>query len=117
MTAVNKTNLAKYKKRLQQMEQEVHQLSLSTKEDRAPVTLDQSMVGRLSRMDALQTQAMQLELERRRDTEIKRIHAALKRIDDGTFGECVHCGEDIHSERLEYDPAVPICINCAKPQD
>jgi len=50
------------------------------------VELDQQSVGRLSRMDALQNQAMQQETERRREVEIKRIDAALHRLGEDEFG-------------------------------
>lgn len=82
-------------------------------EERAAVELDQSTVGRLSRMDALQNQALQLETERRREIELARIEAALKRMETGGYGYCVSCGQDIQTKRLENDPATPVCIDCA----
>lgn len=81
--------------------------------DRRPVELDQSTVGRLSRMDALQGQAMALETERRREVELDRIERALERMDAGAFGYCTACDEPIAAKRLELDPAVPTCIDCA----
>ncbi len=75
--------------------------------------LDQSAVGRLSRMDAIQVQAMQLETERRRGIELQRIDAALKRIDSDDFGYCLVCDEAIQPKRLENDPTAPTCIDCA----
>ncbi len=45
--------------------------------------------------------------------ELRRIDAALSRIDDGTYGECQKCGEDISAERLEILPATPLCKSCA----
>ncbi|MBF0623118.1 MAG: TraR/DksA family transcriptional regulator, partial [Magnetococcales bacterium] len=56
-----------------------------------PVELDQTCVGRLSRMDAMQMQAMSKETDRRRKIEIQRIKSALNRIDSGDFGYCVTC--------------------------
>jgi len=84
-----------------------------TAEERDVVVLDQTSVGRLSRMDALQNQAMQVETERRREVELKRIDAALKRIDEDEYGYCVSCGEEIQPKRLDMDPANPVCIDCA----
>ena len=83
-------------------------------EDRAIVTLDQQSVGRLSRMDALQRQAMAAANARRRAAERQRINAALQRLDEGEFGYCQDCGEDIAPARLELDPAVALCVNCAR---
>ena len=88
--------------------------SETSAESRQPVELDQSRVGRLSRMDALQGQAMALEIARRRANEVRRIDAALARIDEGAYGYCVTCGEDIAAKRLDLDPAAAVCIDCAR---
>ena len=78
-----------------------------------PVELDQQRIGRLSRMDALQGQEMARAAERRRGLELRKIDAALARIDAGDYGWCVRCGEEIAAARLRLDPAVPVCIDCA----
>ncbi|WP_265529234.1 TraR/DksA family transcriptional regulator [Sphingomicrobium marinum] len=80
---------------------------------RKPVTLDQESVGRLSRMDAMQVQAMAQALERRRQSEKARIDAALTRIEEGEYGWCIACGEAIAPKRLAHDPSVAKCVNCA----
>lgn len=77
------------------------------------VTLDQQAVGRLSRMDALQSQAMAKAQQVRRDVKATALGAALERIDADEFGWCEACGEDIPRKRLEFDPAVVKCIGCA----
>lgn len=82
-------------------------------EGRAPVTLQQDSVGRLSRMDAMQAQAMALAAERRRASERRRIDAALKRIDADDWGWCLTCGDEIAAARLAHDPSVTLCISCA----
>lgn len=78
------------------------------------VTLDQQSVGRLSRMDAMQQQAMARATAARRAGTRQRIAAALARIDAGEFGYCSACGDAIAPERLALDPAVPLCLPCAK---
>lgn len=80
---------------------------------RAPVELDQTSVGRLSRMDAMQGREMALASERRRKNELSRIDAALRRLETGDYGYCVKCGEEIGEKRLGLDPAVATCIGCA----
>ena len=82
-------------------------------EDRGTVMLDQQSVGRLSRMDALQRQAMAQAAMRRRAARGARIDAALRRIDEGEFGFCQICGDGIAQERLDLDPTVPTCVSCA----
>jgi DnaK suppressor protein len=87
--------------------------SETTADNRRPVELDQTSVGRLSRMDAMQGQVMAVATEQRRRDEARRVEAAIKRIDDGDYGYCISCGEEIAPKRLEVDPTVPICIRCA----
>ena len=82
-------------------------------EGAAIVELDQSRVGRLSRMDAMQQQAMAVELNRRRDIRLERIKGALLRLEKGTYGLCVTCGIDIPEERMEFDPTAFFCQECA----
>ena len=85
----------------------------TSEEAAATVQLDQSRVGRLSRMDALQGQAMSVEMARRRKLTLERIERALQRMDQGVFGDCEECGESIATARLEHDPAAELCIRCA----
>lgn len=101
-------------KRLIEKREELLAIATASRDSRKPVELDQSRVGRLSRMDALQDQAMALETERRREIEIRRIGAALDRVESGNYGYCLTCGEEIEAKRLELDPATPVCIDCAR---
>jgi DnaK suppressor protein len=86
--------------------------SEATAEEQRPVELDQS-VGRLSRMDALQVQAMAQALEARRQGRLLRIEAALRRLDAGDYGFCEECGEKIPAKRLEIDAVTERCVDCA----
>lgn len=83
----------------------------------ATVDLDQSKVGRLSRMDAMQAQAMSQEAGRRREDELQRIASALERIESSDYGYCLACGEEIDARRLEFEPAVTLCIQCAEKRE
>ena len=86
----------------------------AAEDTRAPVTLDQESVGRLSRIDAMQVQAMALAAQRHRQAERNRIDEALKRIDSGDYGWCVRCGEEIEAKRIDHAPATAMCLACAK---
>lgn len=79
-----------------------------------PVELDQSRVGRLSRQDALQSQALSVAALERNRAEIGRLHRALTRIDDEDYGWCEECGAPIPDARLEIDPAADYCVSCAQ---
>jgi DnaK suppressor protein len=101
------------RQRLLQLQRELHALLESGEAATRVVELDQTAVGRLSRMDALQGQAMSQEQVRRRQVGLQRIAAALHRLDKGEFGDCQDCGEPIDVRRLEMDPAATLCIRCA----
>jgi len=77
------------------------------------VELDQSTMGRLSRMDALQGQAMSKETKQRHEQGLRKISSALSRMDSGDYGYCLKCDDCISLARLEVDPAASLCISCA----
>jgi DnaK suppressor protein len=70
-------------------------------------------IGRLSRLDAMQAQQIALAGKRRLEEERMRLGEALARIEMGSFGRCLRCGQDIALERLEYQPDALICVPCA----
>lgn len=95
---------------------ELNQLLLlreSSSESRAAVQLDQQSVGRLSRVDAMQSQQIAIAADRQRQRQIARIQRALSQMDSGEFGRCLDCDNDIAERRLEADPATPLCVSCA----
>lgn len=79
----------------------------------ATVELDQQAIGRLSRMDALQNQAMARASQVRRQVLRQRLMAALARMEEGEYGYCEDCGEAIVEGRLVLDPAATRCMSCA----
>jgi DnaK suppressor protein len=87
--------------------------SVWTAADRRPVQLDQQSVGRLSRMDAMQQQAMAAAQETWRHGRIRALEAAIRRIESGAFGFCGDRGEFIGIRRLELEPTVTRCRDCA----
>jgi DnaK suppressor protein len=103
----------KARERLLALRDEIRAASRQSEADRAPVALDQQSVGRLSRIDALQQQAMAQAAERARGRELQRIDAALRRIEEGEYGWCAECGEAIAERRLEIDPCATLCVKCA----
>ena len=102
-----------WRNRLLALRAEIHSIAETGNESAAVVELDQSKVGRLSRMDAMQAQAMAKASSQRREATLKQITVALKRLDDGDFGLCLNCDEPINPKRLEFDPTATLCIDCA----
>ncbi len=88
-----------------------------TRADADTVEADQSSIGRLSRMDALQRQAMAQGMRERLATRKRKLQAALDRIEAGTFGRCCQCEAEIDTERLDTDPAAVFCLTCMRERD
>ena len=113
MSELNETQIAEFKTMLSAELEELRALGRSSSADRAPVELDQQGVGRLSRMDAMQLQAMALAAERRRADRINIVESALGRIAAQEYGYCLSCDEPIAIRRLNADPAAARCLSCA----
>ena len=103
--------------RVTERREELLRLASAGEEEQGPVELDQNRIGRLSRMDAVQGQEMAREIGRRRALEISRADAALKRIEGDDYGYCLVCGVPIAAKRLNLDPTVPNCIECAQQRE
>ena len=98
-----------------QIEETIAELRGSLKsgaDETAAVQLDTS-IGRLSRMDAIQSQQMALALKQRQREQLQRLERALERINAGTYGQCRKCRGPIAIERLEAQPDAMLCVGCA----
>ena len=110
-------DLKYYKKRLDERLEAITARQEQQKQETAPVELDQARVGRLSRMDAMQQQAMSQAVARLTDLERQRIQSALGRMESGDYGYCVLCEDEIAEGRLRFDPSIMTCISCAEKAD
>jgi DnaK suppressor protein len=75
---------------------------------------------RLDELDQATTdveQSMRMRLRNRETLYLKKLEEALARIDEGTFGECESCGEDIELRRLEARPTATLCVHCKEEQE
>lgn len=87
--------------------------SMKTTEEAAkPVELDQTAVGRLSRMDALQNQHLTRNLKEREEIRFGALTDALARFEAGAYGICSACGGPISFERLFVVPEATDCGAC-----
>jgi DnaK suppressor protein len=102
-----------FRRKLLALRTELNALEQTGADAAQTVELDQTRVGRLSRMDAMQAQAMSKASNQRRAETLVAIEAALKRIERGDYGECRDCGAYINPRRLEFDPTARLCIGCA----
>ena len=83
----------------------------------APVVLDQSSVGRLSRMDAMQQQAMAKATRQKAQLRLTQCKAALSAFDRDEYGLCRKCEEPIGYRRLCAKPEAPFCVECQRGVD
>jgi DnaK suppressor protein len=103
-----------YRSKLEALREQLRASSAAAKDSRKPVELDQQAVGRLSRQDALQQQAMANAQDARRQNELRKIKLALTRIEAGEYGYCQECAEPIAPKRLEIDLTAIFCAACAR---
>lgn len=105
--------LERFKQQLEELEAELRDSVEGKADATAPVQVDSS-IGRLSRMDAIQSQQMALGLKARQQQALLRVQNALKAIANGTYGECRRCKGPIATERLEAQPDAVFCVTCAE---
>lgn len=106
-----------FRHQLLQRREELHKLEETRDSQQETVELDQTRQGRLSRMDALQGQAMARATAARVQLELRKIEAALARCDAGDYGYCLECGEEVARRRLELEPTAAFCIACAETRE
>ena len=111
---MNEEEIEQIRQKLLHLKSELEEQEKSFKETSKPVELDQSSVGRLSRMDAMQAQQMALEAARRCGHQLLMIEGALRRIESGEYGYCFVCGDEIDVRRLSVDPTNTRCMKCVE---
>ncbi len=102
-----------FQEKLLQLRADLEAVAATGDESAAVVELDQSKVGRLSRMDAMQAQAMAQASSQRREQMLRNITTALGRLERDEHGDCQSCNEPINPKRLELDPTATLCIDCS----
>lgn len=109
---MTEVEIQKIREKLKSLRKELQEMDDSLKETSEPVELDQTRVGRLSRMDAMQSQQMALESVRRKNEKLVKIQGAMQRIESGNFGYCFICDDEIGMHRLLIDPTSTRCMKC-----
>jgi DnaK suppressor protein len=98
--------------RLRTLRRQAEEAIESLQERDQPVELDQTVQGRVSRIDAIAQQQMARASKTRLLAELQRIDAAIARAERGVFGTCCRCAMAIEPRRLEADPTVALCMDC-----
>ncbi len=105
--------IAELKASIEQRMADIESNIKSLEETSKPVEPDRA-IGRLTRMDAIQIQQMQEANLATARSNILKLQEGLRKIDEGTFGQCQYCKGMIGFERLKALPESNMCINCAE---
>ena len=97
---------------LQELKKSLSQHLKQSRDDTAPVKLDQQSVGRVSRIDAIQQQQMAIASHEQSAQQLKMVEIALEKISNGDFGYCENCAEPILFARLQAQPTASLCLSC-----
>jgi DnaK suppressor protein len=114
--AVNKRELDKFKKMLQAERMVIVRKATKTLAEEAVFDTD-DLPDDMDKASTEYTQSLTFRLRDREKFLLSKIEKALKRIDDGEFGVCESCGEDISLKRLEARPVTTLCIKCKEEQE
>lgn len=117
MDSLSATQLKNIQALLLELQAELlEQLSIS-EEASAVVTLDQTAVGRVSRVDAMQQQSMAVSTRSKANLKLRRVRAAIAAIAREEYGYCASCDEDIGVRRLLAQPEATLCFGCQDKAD
>lgn len=114
---MNDDDIQKFKQLLESQRDELMAAQKMAQSATQTVELDQASVGRVSRMDAMQSQSMAVETTRLRQQHLRKIATALTLITSGDYGYCSVCDNEINPQRLDIDPASTMCVPCASKQE
>jgi len=109
---MTKTDINKYKEILEARQAELADVL----RNREGITIEKSPDA----LDEVQNAAERELAIRNLDREsnlLRNVRAALRRIEEGTFGTCVHCEEEISIKRVNAVPWTPYCIACQEQAD
>src|SRR5207344_349479 len=113
---MNKTQLKKFKKLLETKREEIVKKAQQTLEQDMALDAD-DLPDEMDLASSEYLQAFTFRLRGREKTFLDKISKALERIEDGSFGTCEECGEQISVKRLEARPETTLCIRCKEDQE
>lgn len=103
--------IQKYEATLRRQEKQLEQSMLSAVEQGREVAADTAVDAADQAVQSYQKE-MLFSQSTTGHEQLALVRLALKRLDEGTYGECIHCGKTIGAKRLEALPWTPYCIEC-----
>ncbi|MCV6608890.1 MAG: TraR/DksA C4-type zinc finger protein [Campylobacterales bacterium] len=98
-------------KKLQDLKQELQNNLTQIKKETEPVSCDCSIGD--TREELLQVQTVMIEALELRRARLQKVEIAIRKLEEGSYGICIDCEEEIAKERLEARPESDLCIVCA----
>lgn len=111
MGEISETLTQELRRDLLDLQEEIGRLLDLTRDGVKPVDLEEP-IGRLTRMDSLQTQSLTRASRQGLEVRMRQVQAALDLIDRGEYGLCRRCENPIGFRRLKVRPETPFCLAC-----
>jgi len=115
--ALNSNQISSLQTALSTLEADLSEQLQISEEAAGIVKLDQTLVGRVSRMDAMQQQNMAVSTRSKVQRKLQKVRLALAAIDSGDYGYCRKCDESIGYPRLNAQPEANLCLSCQDKAD
>jgi len=115
-TIVNKATLKKFRTLLTDKRDEILKKAKQTLEEDMALDTD-DLPDEMDLASSEYLQSFTFRLRGREKSFLDKIEKALRKIDEGTFGVCEECGEEISVKRLEARPETTLCIRCKEDQE
>jgi DnaK suppressor protein len=109
---MSKSELSKFKNILEAKQAELEQLV----RNRDGITIEKSPDA-LDEVQHASERELAIRNLDRESNLLRNVRAALRRIDEGSFGVCLHCEEDINPKRVNAVPWTAFCIRCQEMAD
>ncbi len=113
---MNKKDIKKFKELLTARKEELLKTASTIKEQGIGFSLD-DLPDEVDLASSESEQSMSLRLRDRERVLLKKIDKMLAKIDEGTYGLCESCGEEIGAKRLAARPVTDLCIRCKEEQE
>lgn len=113
---MNKKELKKFKELLVKRREEILKTAEATKEQGIGFSTD-DLPDEVDLASSESDQSMSLRLRDRERVLLKKIEKVLRKIEEGSYGICERCGEEIGLKRLEARPVTDLCIRCKEEQE
>ncbi len=116
VTAVNKRDLKQFRKQLEEMKIEYQAKAKATREN--DMVLDTNeLIDEVDHASIEAAHSTEYRFRGRDRMMLKKIDTAIRKIEDGTYGLCERCEEEIEAKRLKARPVAPLCLRCQEEEE